>query len=190
MGSRVTLVSTFVSGGTKLIFICQLFTRLDKDHDGQLSKAELIKGIKGLNQEELALLGFSLRACADPSSAKEISDFVTAVDSDDDEKISLDEWLAHFNVLEPPEAEAAGGAPTASIETSHSNSTALAVVPGGESKTSQNRQSFGRTPTFVVSKYSIWQLTQVCICMAAAGVTTVLPVRSYSISLMRTTTAR
>ena len=110
MDSRVTLGSSFLTGDHNLIFVWQLFAQLDTNDDGQLSKAELIQGVKGLSQEEL--LGFGLLACADPSSAKEISDFVTAVDSDDDKKISLDEWVAHFNVFEPAAAAAAAvGAP-------------------------------------------------------------------------------
>lgn len=183
---------TLVSGGTNLIFVWQLFAQLDTNDDGQLSKAELIKGVKGLNEEELKLLGSTHQPSGSHYSAKEISDFVTAVDSDDDKKISMDEWLVHFNVFEPP-AAAADGAPTTSIETSQAYSTALVVVPGEESKTSPNKRGLGRTPTFAVSKYSIEQLTQVCIyarMAAAAGVTAMLRVRSYLISSIRTTTVR
>ena len=64
-----------------------LFELPDKNHDGRLTQAELIKAFKQLQR-----LGLP---SADTS---EINNFVTELDTSGDNFISKSEWLTHFNV--------------------------------------------------------------------------------------------
>ena len=135
--------------------VWQLFTAVDKNGDGTLTKAELIKAIKTFRDEDLALLGFTTT-----SSTAQVVEFVSTLDRDGDKKISKAEWLEHFQLVEPAaEAEA----PTGTIESSPNDSSALVVVPG----TKKSGGGLKRTATFSVSQNTIEELSKVCTHAAA-----------------------